>query len=142
ADVEEAAAEREGDRESRQDQGRHDEKRLLEIERRRRSRPSLHPREEPVEAAAVEDRFVGRERIVAGRDDHEAADEESEGCGRDRERDSRDALDETRAPCTQLFGSGSLGHGAVTASRRPPVIATPSSSSDASGPYSPTISPS
>ena len=47
------------------------------------------PREEPVEARAVEDRPVGRERVLARRDEHdETTDEEGEQRGQDRREDA------------------------------------------------------
>ena len=98
ADVEHAAAERERDREPGQDERDEVDQRLLEVEappvdsmsfdvpRERDVRvgerdPQLvasRPRE-PVEPGALEDRLVGAERVLAGRDeDDEAADEERE----------------------------------------------------------------
>ena len=53
ADVEHAAAEREGNRETREDQRRHDQERLLEVEARVEPLVARDPGEEPVEACAV-----------------------------------------------------------------------------------------
>ena len=123
-----------------------------------RSRPG-HPREEPVEAGAVEDRAVGGERVVAGREHDEAADREREERG--EERDDEAARRAGRAPSAprgsapcrrrrlRRAPSGCSG-GSAAAGRRsrapplrpPPVIAMPSSSSVTSGGCSPTISPS
>ncbi len=83
ADVEEAAAEREGDREPGEDQRRRRQQRLREVVRRGVVRVRVPPEpdvsvrerdvdvvvaevEEPVQTGALEDRLVGRERVVAG----------------------------------------------------------------------------
>ena len=85
ADVEEAAAEGERDGEAREDQRRRRDQRLLHVQRRQAALVAGHPREEPVEARPVEDRPVGRERVLPRRDeDDEAADQECEHCGQHR----------------------------------------------------------
>ena len=75
ADVEHAAAERERDREPGQDQRRRLQQRLREVVRRGVDRVGRRV-EEPVQAGAVEDVAVGGERVVAGRGDDDAADQE------------------------------------------------------------------
>ena len=86
ADVEQAAAEGEGHGQAGQDQRGGEQQRLLEVEGRVRALVAAHPGEEPVEAGPVEDRLVGAQRVVAGRGDHHAADQE----GQDRREDRRD----------------------------------------------------
>ena len=76
ADVEEAAAERERDRERREDERRCDEQRLLEVAGRVIARLAGDPGEEPVEARALEDRLVGGDRVLAVDRNDEPADEE------------------------------------------------------------------
>ncbi len=78
ADVEEPAAEGEGDREAREDERGHQDERLLEVVGGVRSRLAGHPREEPVQAGSGEDRLVGGDRVAAGDRDDEPADEEGE----------------------------------------------------------------
>ncbi len=72
ADVEQAAAEGERHREAGEDQRRRHDQRLLEVQRRDRAVLRARPREEPVQAGAVEDRLVGGDRVVAG-DQHRRA---------------------------------------------------------------------
>ena len=157
ADVEEPTAERERDGEARENERRRDDQRLLHVERRCLSLRSLHPGEEPVEACALEDRAVGRERVLARRDEHdEPSDREREQrCEDGREKPAGLRGDvvalEPRLPhlgaepgrVLRRVGRRliELAH-AASSPRPPPVIATPSSSSVASGVNSPTISPS
>ena len=78
-DVEETAPEGERDGKTREDERRRDDQRLLHVERGGLSLCSLNPGEEPVEAGALEDRAIGRERVLARRDENdEAADGKSE----------------------------------------------------------------
>ena len=100
ADVEHAAAEGEGDGEAGEDQRRGDDQRLLEVDRRVRACEAGHPREEPVEAGAVEDRLVRGERVVAGCEHDEAADQEGEQRGDDRDDEAARALGEGH-PCRE-----------------------------------------
>ena len=65
ADVEQAAAERERDRQAGEDQRRRHDQRLLQVQRRDGAVLGADPREEPVQPGAVEDRLVGRDRVVA-----------------------------------------------------------------------------
>ena len=58
------------------ERGRQQE-RLLQVRRGERAVGAAHPREEPVEPAAVEDRAVGRERVRARREHDEPADREA-----------------------------------------------------------------
>ena len=62
ADVEQAGAERVGDRHAGEDQRRREDQRLLEVQRRERAVLGGDPGEEPVEPGALEDRLVGAER--------------------------------------------------------------------------------
>ena len=202
ADVEHPAAEGERDREPGEDERHVGDQRLLEIQRREGVERRV-PREpdarfgegdpdlvrahleEPVEPGALEDRLVGRERVLPRRRQHdEAADEEREerrqqrhgdpaGLLPDREpgRDARSvvpaltrvldlpaALRRSRARALghePTFGWTVTSRPSVGRSRAdlrliphaasfrpPPVIATPSSSSETPGANSPTISPS
>src|SRR5262249_50560366 len=156
ADVEEAAAEGERHGEPGEDQRRREEQRLLQVEGCRRPRRARDPREEPVQAGAVEDLAIGVERVVTGRQDDQAADREREQRGDQRRRDAPGALHD-RVPCDEpdrclgvllrfrleADGRQGFGHAASSLSPRPPpVMAMPSSSSDAVGGYSPTICPS
>ena len=84
ADVEHAGAERERDREADEEQRCGLDQRLLEVARRGRALGSADPREQPVEAGAVEDRLIRRERIVARREHDQAGGDE-----RDDRRDDR-----------------------------------------------------
>ncbi len=62
-----------------------------------------HPREEPVESRAFEDRPVGRERVVPGRDQHDqAADEEREERRDERGDETACALQHRRAAARRL----------------------------------------
>ena len=99
ADVEHAAAERERDREAGEHERRGDQQRLLQVVGRLRldivDVPGEPDRgvgerhaelvradlEEPAQAGAVEDLLVGRQGVVAGRRDHDPADEEGEDGG-------------------------------------------------------------
>ena len=145
ADVEEAAAEGERDRDSGQDERRHQDERLLEVVRGVLARLARHPREEPVQAGALEDRLVGRDRVRAGDQDDEAADQEGEHRRGDRDEDTADPR---REPLGDRRGRACLRARARArssrhaASFRPPVMAMPSSSSETPGGYSPTIRPS
>ena len=85
ADVEQAGAEREGDREAGEDQRRGDDQRLLQVERGERAVVARDPRQQPVQPGALEDRPVGVDRVGAGERDDDAADEE-----RDQRGDERD----------------------------------------------------
>ena len=100
----------------------------------KRSSP-CDPGEEPVEAGAREDRLVGGEGVVPGRDDDETADEERE----DGRRERREEPAESRVPAADdlVAGAGvrALAHAAV-AFRFPPTMAKPISSSETSGLYS------
>ena len=139
------AAEGECDRQRGQDQRRRHAQRLLEVLGGDPALVAGHPREEPVEARSVEDRAVGGDRVVAGDQDDEAPDQEGEHGRGERDERSADPLvedaREAREPGLGRWLRGSaLAHAASFAP--PPVIAIPSSSSVASGPYSPTIRPS
>src|ERR671924_379799 len=159
ADVEEAAAEGEGDGEAAEDQRRRDDQRLLEVEAGAEALPAgirpLDPREEPVQAGAIEDRAVGVERVLPGREeDDESADEERERRGQQRRDDpagplvegqprgdARNRLQVGRRP--RLGRWRGVAHDAAAACWTvPPGIAMPSCSSVTSGPYSATIRPS
>ena len=108
--------------------------------------------EEPVQARALEDRPVRRQRVLAGRREHdEAADEEREDGRHQRDDDAAGALREVEPARDVRRGlaargrlstvpppSGGVGL-AHAAFRPPPVIAMPSSSSETLGGYSPTI---
>ena len=153
ADVEEPAPEREGHRETDEDQRRRDDQRLLEVEGRSEPLLAANPGEEPVEAGAVEDRLVGVDRVLAGcEEDDEPSDEEGEQRCEDR-------CDDSACPRVEVDAGGHAGHRVgvrrrfrlgrrcgvahdATSSILPPVIAIPSSSSLTSGPYSATICPS
>ena len=144
ADVEEAAPKRERDGERGENQRRRGAERLLEVARRLARLLSRQPLVGPVEARSLEDRPVRRDRVVAGEEDDEAPDQEGQDRGRERDEEAPGALLETRSEGEALLGLGRRrrwrdAHAAV--SRRPPVIAMPSSSSVTSGPYSPTIRP-
>ena len=78
ADVEHAAAEGEGDGEAGQDQRRRLQQRLAEVVGGRVGDVGVRRVREPVQAGAVEDVPVGLDRVVAGAEDEEAADQESE----------------------------------------------------------------
>ena len=159
ADVEHAAAEGERDREPREHERRRHEQRLLQVEAATTRVVVGDPREEPVQSCALEDRAVGRQRVLArGHEHDEAADQEREQRREERREDpagrcaSRSAR---RSDAAGLAGRGLPGPGAAgrvgssacsltppPPSRPPPVIARPSSSSVAVGGNSPTISPS
>src|SRR5262249_51812225 len=120
--------------------------------------------EEPAQPCAVEDRPVGRERIVAGGDeDDEAAGEERQQGGDDRRDDAAraredvEALGHARCVSPRLLvrrllsakarsgrtRTDPLAHATASSSSRvAPIIARPSVSALTSGPYSPTIRPS
>src|SRR4029077_6128734 len=111
---------------------------------------SVHPGEKPVQSRTVEDCAIRLQRVVPGREDDEPGDEE----GRERRREwggnparrlpHREALGDSRL-CRQvrLRGLRLIAHaGTSSLLRPPPVMASPSSSSLASGVYSPTSSPS
>ena len=142
ADVEEPAAERERDRDPGEHERRHDDERLLQVVGGVLARFPRDPGEEPVEAGAFEDGFVGGDRVAAGDQHDEPADQERKEGG-----DERD--DDAAEPGREPLGHGSGGrrrswlvrHQAAS-SRRPPVMAKPSSSSETVGGYSPTIRPS
>ena len=155
ADVEHAGAERERDREADEDQRRGLDQRLLEVARRGRALGPGDPGEQPVEAGPVEDRLVGRERVVAGRQHDQPAGDERDYRRDDRHHDAAGTPPECGqrgwgprggAPALVGFGLEFLleqAHGATSAvCAFPPVIAMPSSSSVASGGNSPTILPS
>ena len=137
-------AERERDRDRGEHQRRRDPQRLLQVLRGPHALVAGHPREEPVEARPVEDRPVGRDRVVPGDEDDEAADQEGEDGRRERnERTAQAVVEEVGEPGKPglvRLGLGGLAHAAC--SLAPPVIAMPSSSSETSGPYSPTMRPS
>ena len=146
ADVEQPAAEGEGDREPGEDQRGGEDQRLLQVQRRGRALVAGDPREDPVQPGAVEDRLVGRDRVVAGEEDHQAGDEEGEHRREDRHDDAA-ALHVGRQPRRRggrrglgaalarqrLAGLRLLAHAAASALRPPPVMAMPSSSSEAVG---------
>ena len=89
ADVEQAGAERERDRQAGEDQRRGQDQRLLQVQRGERPVVARDPREQPVQAGAVEDRLVGVDRVGAGRQHDEAADEEGEQRGDERDDERR-----------------------------------------------------
>ena len=115
-----------------EDQRRREEQRLLEVEGRVLAVRAGHPREEPVEPGAVEDALVDGERVVAGRRDHHAADQERQDRGDERgeepasrqpDRDAEAAgvlLDRSRG---RLGGGQRRGGGAHL--RRPRCRASP-----------------
>ena len=79
ADVEEAAAEREGDGEAGERERRRAQKRLREVERREVEDVGVaEVIPEPVDAGAFEDPGVGVDRVRARREDDEPAHEERE----------------------------------------------------------------
>ena len=157
ADVEQAAAERERDRQAGEDQRRRDDQRLLEVEGGDDAVVLADPREEPVQPGAVEDRPVGRDRVLARERDDEAADREGQQRGQQR-RDDAAAAQVAREPAGDRHRRALAGRlrrrcergvvvlGALTplssSPRPPPVIATPKSSSLADGGSSATIAPS
>ena len=135
ADVEQAAAERERHRQAGEDQRRRDDQRLLEVQRREDAVVLRQPREDPVEAGALEDRRVGLDRVVAGDQHHQAAGDERDEHG-DERRDEPAAAQIDRCP----VGDGEVGREflggvahAASVPRPPPVMYTPKSSSEDSG---------
>src|SRR5829696_3272391 len=141
ADVEEAAAESEGNGDPREDERCHEDERLLEVVCGVLTSFAGHPREEPVEARALEDGLVGAHGVVPGKQDDKAADQEGE---RRRGKRDEDAAESSREPLRhRRLSARRLGRpGRHAACFRPPVIAIPSSSSETPGSYSPTIRPS
>ena len=126
------------------------QERLAEVVRRR-GRGVGRRMEDPVEAGAVEDVAVGRERVVAGREHDEAADQEGDQRRQHRHDDPAAALAQSRrAPRPSAPGSAPSGGGAAPAGvgsvghadlRSPtPSISSPISSSETSPACSPTIS--
>src|ERR671914_1468178 len=158
ADVEQPGAERERHREAGQDQRRGDDQGLLQVERGQVAVLAGGPREDPLEAGALPDRLVGRDRVLADQQHGHAAEQEGEHrrehghddaapadiCRHPRRRGERNLLDglAREGPAlSRLVGQvAPLVHSARSAP--PPVMAKPSSSSDTSGGNSPTISPS
>ena len=122
ADVEEAAAEGEGDRQAGEDQRRRGEQRLLEVQLGDDPVVLADPREEPVEPGAVEDRLVGLDRVAAGGEHDEAADDEGEE-DRDDRRDDPAAAQVGRQAARDGDGGVAVGLGAhAAASLRPPPV--------------------
>ena len=133
------------------------------LQRRGHALVARDPREEPVEPGAVEDRPVGRERVLARRDEHdEAADEEREQRRQHRREQAPRLLRDVVAPEERLLdlgpeprrvGGRALGRRARSSRRRsltpPPRVRGRRRSSRcraaprvAVGGNSPTISPS
>ena len=111
------APEGERDRERGQDQRRRHAQRLLEVLGGDRALVAGHPGEEPVEAGPVEDRPVGGDRVVAGDQDDEAADQEGENGRCERHERSADPLVEDAvkrgSPVSRRVARGSaLAHAA------------------------------
>ena len=151
ADVEHPAAERERDGKPAEDERRRLQQRLRQVVGRR-VRDIGGRVEDPVEPGAVEDVAIGEQRVVTGGEDDEAAHEECDHDGRGRNGDpagallERDAGDQ-RPALRRLFRGlreGALRIDLAHAAARslPPSISRPSSSSDTSPVWSPTISPS
>ena len=142
ADVEQPAPERERHGEAGEDQRRREDQRRLQVELGDDPVLLVEPLGR-VEAGAVEDRLVGLERVAAGDEHDQPADDERED-HRDDRRDDPAAAQVGR----QAAGDGDgradvrLGAHAAACLRPPPVIATPKSSSEADGSSSATISPS
>ena len=139
ADVEQAGAEGERDGEADEDQRRRQQQRLLQVERRDRAVLAGDPREEPVQPAALEDRVVGLERVRARRAiTTTPADEErhERGDQRDQHAAAAQVARQPRGDRRPRRAASPAGrsrgprHGAAAC---PPVMATPSSSSVASG---------
>ena len=156
ADVEEAAAKGERDGETGEDEDREINQRRLEV---RRIHAELVawitdgtgrvPREQPVEPRTVEDRLVRREGVLAAEDeDDQPADEECDERRHERRHDPTGALVQRKTgrnrPGLRLLDRRRclLAHAAASPVTVPPVIANPQVSSETSGPYSATISPS
>ena len=158
ADVEQAAAERERDREAGEDQRRREDQRLLQVERReRRARaPVTQGKNQLSPAPSKIARYVVSGFLPVVDEHDEAADEEREErrsgparAGRRpsaRRRSARASDCRTSGPrpdgSAGRAASSSVAHAAASCPRPPPVIAMPSSSSVAAGGNSPTISPS
>src|SRR5918999_792693 len=158
ADVEQAGAERERDGQAGEDQRGRDDQRLLQVERRQVAILAGGPREDPLEAGALPDRLVGRDRVLADQQHRHPAEQEGEHrrehghddaaptdvCRHPRRRGERDLFGgltrEGRALGRLVGQVAPLVHSARSAP--PPVMAKPSSSSETSGGNSPTISPS
>ena len=155
ADVEEPAAEREGDRDPGEHERHPHEERLLELDRRAARVLARLPREEPVEPSPLEDRPVGLDRVpeaLRRREDDDTGQEEGEQRRQERRDEASGLLQEEVAP-ERALGARLLGrqrgrlcdrgaHATWASRRPPPVIATPSSSSVAVGGNSPANAPS
>src|SRR5918996_1610891 len=153
-DVEHPTAKREGDGEGGQDEGRHDDERLLEVPRLLGRLP--HTGDEPGEPRALEDRLVGfegRRDALLGNEHDEPADDEGEQRRGDGDEQAARPLVERAEAGHRTLGLGRVlldrrGTGTQTAtsssrsSLRPPSMAMPSSSSETSGGYSPAMRPS
>nr|WP_228431015.1 hypothetical protein [Baekduia soli] len=126
ADVEQAGAEGVGDGQADEDQRRGDQQRLLEVDRRRVAVGARGPREQPLQARAVEDRLVGVDRVVARGQHDQAAGQERDDHRQDRGEDPASAQLGRQArgdggPGAEVelgLGAG-LGRG-VTLTPRPP----------------------
>ena len=127
-----------------EDQRRRRSQGLLEVPRRLPRVLARQPLVRKVEAGSLEDRLVRGDRVVAGEQDDETADQEGKHRGGERDEEAAGPLLDPGPQGMDLLGLRRRRRRCdahATASRRPPVIAMPSSSSVTSGPYSPTISP-
>src|SRR5215210_2016226 len=155
ADVEQPAAERERDREARQDQRGRLQQRLAEVVGGGARDIGVPRRNEPVEAGALDDVPVGDERVVAGGEHEQPADQKRHQRRRRRDGDPAGALPEREAGgdglgrrvrdvlgLLALLWRERLAHAAEGSLRLPPSISSPISSSVVSGVCSPTMRPS
>ena len=129
-----------------ENQRRRGPERLLEVAPRRSRVLSRQPLIRPVEARSFEDRPVGRDRVVAGDRGRRGRRSGRRGpwprAGRGSPRRARRGSLGAEIALLDLRRRRRRRDAHAAVSRRPPVIAMPSSSSVTSGPYSPTIRPS
>ena len=150
ADVEQAGAEGQRDGEAGEDERPGLQQRLLEVHRRDGPVRTGDPGEEPLKAGALPDRVVRRQRVAAGDEHHQAAQEEGDDRGEDGHEPAAgaqvvgDARPHAGRRGRRLDGLGGRGLDGRTSGRgrpSPPVISRPISSSVAVGGSSPTIRP-
>ena len=108
ADVEQPGAERERDGQAHEDQRRRGDQGLLQVQCRESAVGAGGPREQPVQAGAVEDRLVGRDRVLARYQHDEPAGDERQQRREQRHDDAAAAhvAGEARGGRRERFGFG------------------------------------